>query len=51
MITEIGQTDFTCENAQNEFPKKIEYKLVDSGLKASISGGGDKVDFDFKRKH
>ena len=34
MITEIGQTDFTCENAQNEFPKKIEYKLVDSGLKA-----------------
>lgn len=48
-ITEIGKSSFICENEANEFPKKIEYKLVDSGLKATISGGEDKVDFNFKR--
>lgn len=50
-ITEIANSGFTCENAENEFPKKIEYKLVESGLKARISGGGEKVDFDFRRIH
>ncbi|MCA0932990.1 DUF6265 family protein [Lutimonas saemankumensis] len=50
-VTKIGKFNFSCENSENDFPKKIEYTLVDSGLKASISGGGDQVDFNFKKMH
>jgi hypothetical protein len=49
IVTEIGGSSFICENEANEFPKKIEYKWIESELKATISGGADKVDFNFKR--
>ncbi len=40
---------FTCENPANEFPKIISYKLKEGKLMAEISGGADKIDFNFKK--
>ena len=46
-IKRIGDSEFSCENQENEFPKVIHYSASDSGLKAVISGGDRQVDFDF----
>lgn len=40
---------FTCENPENEFPKKIEYHLVGDSLKAIIFGDEFSVPFTFVR--
>lgn len=49
-VSGIGDTDFICKNPQNEFPKKIVYRLGGDSLKAVISGGGDQVVFTFGKQ-
>jgi hypothetical protein len=49
-LTEITNDSFICENLLNDFPKKIAYRLQDKKLKATISGGGKSIDYDFVRK-
>lgn len=49
-LTSLSENAFTCENQENEFPKKIAYILQGNKLKAVISGGGKSIDFDFVRK-
>lgn len=46
-MTELGKNNFTVENKENDFPKKITYWLVDDTLKAVISGGENEVSFQF----
>jgi len=41
---------FTCENQQNEFPKKISYFLDGEQLKAIISDDTTEIPFLFKKK-
>ena len=49
-FTELTADSFVCENAENDFPKKIAYKITGNTIKATISGGGNPVDFVFVRK-
>jgi hypothetical protein len=49
-LTEITNDSFTCENLQNDFPKKIAYKLQNNKLKAVISGSGKSIGYDFVKK-
>jgi hypothetical protein len=46
-FTEQTETSFTCENPENEFPKKIQYSLENGVLKAVISAGETRVGFEF----
>ena len=49
-VTHQTLTGFTCSNPDNEFPKEIKYIIVDNDkLKATISGGGNHIDFLFDR--
>ena len=48
-VTKIEMTGFTCENADNEFPKKIRYTKVEKGLNTVISGDGKVILFQFAR--
>lgn len=47
-LTEIESHAFSSENSVNDFPKKIRYEKVESGLRATISGGGKEIVFEFK---
>lgn len=47
--TSMTDTGFVCENELNEFPKKIEYQLKGSEVIATISGGGEPIEYRFKR--
>ena len=40
---------YTLRNEKNEFPKFIEYSLVDKTLMAKISGDGQEVLFSFEK--
>lgn len=46
-MTELGKNNFTVENEENDFPKKITYWLHGDTLKAVIAGGENKVLFHF----
>ncbi len=46
-VTKIEMESFTCENPDNEFPKKIRYAKVERGLNAVISGDGKVILFQF----
>lgn len=48
-FTEQTETSFTCENPENEFPKKIQYSLEGVTLKAVISAGEDAIEFVFHK--
>ena len=48
-FTEQTETSFTCENPENEFPKKIQYSLENNQLKAVISAGEDAIEFVFMK--
>lgn len=48
-FTDLTKNSFTCENEENEFPKKIEYYKDKEYLKAKISGGGPEIPFQFKK--
>lgn len=47
-FTNESATSFSCENKENEFPKKITYTLNDSILEATISDENKQVKFLFK---
>lgn len=49
-FTSQTETSFVCENLQNEFPKKITYRLENDTLKARVSNPDFKIDFVFVRK-
>jgi len=49
LVTKKAPKSFTCENEKNEFPKYIEYSLVDNMLKARIYGAGQEVMFSFEK--
>jgi hypothetical protein len=49
LVTNKARRSFTCENEKNEFPKIIEYTLVDKMLVARISGAGQEVLFSFEK--
>ena len=46
-VTKIEMTSFTCENPDNEFPKKIRYTKVEKGINAVTSGDGKVILFQF----
>jgi hypothetical protein len=48
-LTKVETNSFTCENTDNDFPKKIRYAKVEKGLNAVISGDGKVVLFEFIR--
>jgi len=48
-LTSIEREQFVCENKENEFPKKIEYKKEGDQIKAKISGGEVEIPFEFER--
>lgn len=47
-FTHQTDTSFICENAKNEFPKKITYYKENNLLKAQVSSEDFKIDFIFK---
>lgn len=49
-FTAITENGFVCENAQHDFPKKIEYQQDGKKLKATISGDGKAMNFLFEKK-
>jgi hypothetical protein len=48
-FTALSENGFVCENAANDFPKKIEYKKNGNKVLATISGGGKSVDYVFEK--
>jgi hypothetical protein len=48
-IISVGETEFTCENPQHDFPKVIAYKRTGAKLKATISGNGKSIDYLFEK--
>ncbi|WP_255497854.1 DUF6265 family protein [Flavobacterium sp. I3-2] len=48
-VTQIEKNSFTCENEQNDFPKKIHYWIENQNLKAIISNDEMEIDFVFER--
>nr|WP_068886760.1 DUF6265 family protein [Pedobacter panaciterrae] len=46
-LTELNKDGFTCENPEHDFPKKISYKKTGNNVKATISGNGQSVDYNF----
>lgn len=46
-VTKIESASFTCENPDNEFPKKIRYTKVEKGINAVTSGDGKVILFQF----
>jgi len=48
-LTSIKKGTFICENKENEFPEKIEYKSKGNIIKAIISSEEMQIPFDFKR--
>lgn len=48
-LTSIAEKRFVVENKENEFPKKIEYQLVNHHVRAVISGGGPEILFEFEK--
>ena len=48
-ITSVTKNGFVCENPTHDFPKKIEYKLMNEHLTVIISDGKKKVKFEFDK--
>lgn len=49
-LTTKTATSFSCENKQNEFPKKISYAIDGKHLKAIISDDNTEIPFVFIKK-
>ena len=47
-VNSISKNEFYCENKENEFPKKILYRLENGQLTAIISDDNNQVLFTFK---
>ncbi len=50
IMSELQDKSFICVNAKNDFPKSIMYSKWENGLFAEISGGGESVSFDFRKR-
>ena len=48
-LIQISATGFICENPQHDFPKKIEYSLEGTKLKATISGNDRSIAYLFEK--
>ena len=48
-FTELTETSFTCENPNNEFPKKITYYMDETQMKAIVSDHENSIEFVFER--
>lgn len=46
-ITSIHQSEFTCENPDHDFPKRIIYRRKMKQLDVTISGNGKSIDYHF----
>lgn len=49
-ITSMNEKGFVSENPTHDFPKKIEYRLENDQLTATISGDGKAIPFVFQKK-
>jgi hypothetical protein len=49
VATEVASRRVSFENPSHDFPKRIEYKLSGDSLTATISGGGQRESYVFKR--
>lgn len=48
-LSSLTKSSFVLENEENEFPKKIEYRLINNNIHAIISGGGPEILFEFEK--
>ncbi len=48
-VSSFDSISFVCENAANEFPKKIRYSIAEKKLLALISGDGLEIPFEFEK--
>ena len=48
-IIAIHQNDFTCENPEHDFPKRIVYRRKMKHLTVTISGGSKSIDYEFEK--
>lgn len=48
-LSKMDANSFICENAENDFPKKIQYTSSGDKMIAIISGGGKEIPFEFER--
>ncbi len=48
-ITAFDDEGFISSNPSHDFPKKIQYKRHANKIKATISGNGKSIDFNFKK--
>lgn len=46
-LTQITDSSFICENPANDFPKMISYQMNGDSLFATISGGGQPINYWF----
>lgn len=46
-LTALNTSGFTCENPKHDFPKKITYQRNGKYVKATISGNGQSMDYNF----
>ena len=49
-LTKLTKDNFTCENPQHDFPKKITYQRNGKNVKATISGDGKTIVYNFVAK-
>ena len=49
-FTSLKDDEFTCENETHDFPKKIHYRRNGQQMKATISGDGQSIEFNFIKK-
>ena len=49
-FTKQTTTSFSCENKQNEFPKRIDYSFDRNNLNAVIADDSTEISFVFKQK-
>jgi len=48
-ITEFSESEFTCENMENDFPNKIKYWKSGANIKASVSNFEMEIPFEFEK--
>lgn len=48
-ITSVHQSDFTCENPDHDFPKRIYYRRKMKQLDVTISGNGKSMEYKFQK--
>ena len=44
-----NENEFTCENHEIDFPNKIKYWKSEHKIKATVSGSGMKISFEFEK--